>query len=79
MDRTREPAFEIKVQRKGQKSCEILKVPPSGELFELARMEDDEDTLHSVAADVAGIEKRLAELEFRRMFANPMDPSPCFI
>ena len=51
----------------------------TGELFELARMEDDEDTLRSVADDVAGIEKRLAELEFRRMFANPMDPSPCFI
>ena len=51
----------------------------TGELFELARMEDDEDTLHSVSEDVAGIEKRLAELEFRRMFANPMDPSPCFI
>ncbi|MBI5938518.1 MAG: peptide chain release factor 2 [Betaproteobacteria bacterium] len=51
----------------------------TGELFELARMEDDEDTLNSVAEDVAGIEKRLAELEFRRMFANPMDPSPCFI
>lgn len=35
MDRTREPAFEIKVQRKGQKACEILRVAPSGELFEL--------------------------------------------
>lgn len=35
MDRTREPAFEIKVQRKGQKACETLKVAPSGELFEL--------------------------------------------
>nr|WP_269470961.1 peptide chain release factor 2 [Sulfuritortus calidifontis] len=51
----------------------------TGELFELAQMEADEDTLHSVAADLAGIEKRVAELEFRRMFANPMDPSPCFI
>lgn len=35
MDRTRDPAFEIKVQRKGQTACEILKVSPSGELFEL--------------------------------------------
>jgi myo-inositol 2-dehydrogenase/D-chiro-inositol 1-dehydrogenase len=35
MDRTREPVFEIKVQRKGQEACEVLKVPPSGELFEL--------------------------------------------
>lgn len=35
MDRTREPAFEIKVQRKGRTACEVLTVPPSGELFEL--------------------------------------------
>ncbi|MEW6385809.1 MAG: hypothetical protein AB1514_18005, partial [Pseudomonadota bacterium] len=35
MDRTWEPMFEIKVQRKGQKACEVLKVAPSGELYEL--------------------------------------------
>ena len=51
----------------------------TAELFELAQMESDEDTLSSVSDDVQAIEKRLAELEFRRMFANPMDPSPCFI
>jgi len=51
----------------------------TAELFELAQAEADEETLQSVAQDVAAIEKRLAELEFRRMFSNPMDPSPCFI
>lgn len=35
MDRTWEPAFEIKVQRKGRKESEVLEVAPSGELFEL--------------------------------------------
>ena len=35
MDRTWEPVFEIKVQRKGQDACETLSVPPSGELYEL--------------------------------------------
>lgn len=35
MDRTRDPVFEIKVQRKGRQACEVLRVPPSGELFEL--------------------------------------------
>ncbi len=35
MDRTWEPIFEIKVQRKGQDACETLTVPPSGELYEL--------------------------------------------
>jgi len=35
MDRTRQPSFELKVQRRGQKTCETISVPPSGELFEL--------------------------------------------
>ena len=51
----------------------------SGELFSLAKGENDDDTLNSLAGDVDGIEKRVAELEFRRMFADPMDPNNCFI
>ncbi len=51
----------------------------SAELFELARADDDDPTLLAVAADVTGIEKGVAGLEFRRMFSNPMDPAPCFI
>jgi len=51
----------------------------SSELFELGRADDDDATLASVAADVAAIEKGVADLEFRRMFHNPMDPAPCFI
>ena len=49
------------------------------ELFELARADDDDPTLEAVAADVAAIEKRVADMEFRRMFSNPMDPASCFI
>ncbi len=48
-------------------------------LFELARAESDDDTLLAVQADVAGLQKRVEDMEFRRMFSNPMDPSPCFI
>jgi peptide chain release factor 2 len=51
----------------------------TGELFELARTEDDEDTMVSVESDLAGTEQRIGELEFRRMFANPTDPNNCFI
>ena len=51
----------------------------SGELFTLAKGEGDDDTLHAVAADVRGIEKLVANLEFRRMFSNPMDPNNCFV
>ncbi|MBS3934694.1 MAG: peptide chain release factor 2 [Sulfuritalea sp.] len=49
------------------------------ELFDLAKEENDEDTLLAVEADLAGVEAKVADLEFRRMFANPADPNNCFI
>jgi peptide chain release factor 2 len=51
----------------------------SGELFSLARGESDDDTLEAVATDVQGVEKLVADLEFRRMFNDPMDPNNCFV
>ncbi|HZX32792.1 MAG TPA: peptide chain release factor 2 [Rhodocyclaceae bacterium] len=49
------------------------------ELFDMGKEEGDDDTLHAVEADSAEIEKKVAGLEFRRMFNNPQDPSPCFL
>ena len=49
------------------------------ELFDLARAESDEDTLQGVSSDTEKLEKEVAELEFRRMFSNPLDPNNCFI
>ena len=49
------------------------------DLFDMAREEDDEDTLVSCEADTAGLEKRVEDMEFRRMFSNPADPNNCFI
>ncbi len=49
------------------------------ELFEMAREEDDADTLAAVETDLAEVEAKVADLEFRRMFANPADPNNCFI
>ena len=49
------------------------------ELFEMARGENDDDTLNSVAGDIDGIDSEIAGLEFRRMFSNPVDPNNCFI
>jgi peptide chain release factor 2 len=49
------------------------------ELFEMAREENDEDSLLSIAEDIEKIEQRVAALEFRRMFSNPADPNNCFI
>jgi len=51
----------------------------AADLFELAREEDDEDTLVAVESDVHGIESRAADMEFRRMFSNPADPNNAFI
>ena len=49
------------------------------ELLEMARDDNDESGFESVAADVASLEKSVAEMEFRRMFSNPMDPNNCFL
>jgi peptide chain release factor 2 len=51
----------------------------AAELFDLASAEKDDATLESIEADARGLEKQVAELEFRRMFSNPMDPNNCFI
>ena len=51
----------------------------TGELFELARTEGDDDTLRALQSEVRDIESIVAAMEFRRMFSNPMDPNPCFI
>ena len=49
------------------------------DLFEMAREENDDDTLLSIDADTREIEQRVAEMEFRRMFSNAMDSNNCFI
>ncbi len=49
------------------------------ELHALAQAEDDAATLASVGQDLQGLESSIKQLEFRRMFSNPADPSPCFM
>jgi peptide chain release factor 2 len=51
----------------------------SAELFALAKGEGDDDTLESIETDVREIGKLVADLEFRRMFNNAMDPNNCFV
>ncbi len=51
----------------------------AGDLFQMARAEDDDDTLSAVRDDLEAIEAETAQLEFRRMFNNPADPSNCFL
>ena len=49
------------------------------DLFDMAREEQDDDTLEAVEADTADLAKKVEALEFRRMFSNPMDPNNCFV
>ena len=46
----------------------------------MAKEEDDDAALLSIQRGYqTNMEKTVAEMEFRRMFSNPMDPNNCFI
>ncbi len=45
----------------------------------MARADDDDATLVAIEADVGKLGKEVADLEFQRMFSNPLDPNNCFI
>jgi peptide chain release factor 2 len=49
------------------------------ELIELAREENDPETLASVTDDIAECETRVAKLEFRRMFSGEHDAGNAFL
>lgn len=49
------------------------------DLLELAAVEDDQDTLDAVDADLQALLKQLEGLEFRRMFSGEMDPMNAYL
>ncbi|TNJ34565.1 peptide chain release factor 2 [Arenimonas terrae] len=49
------------------------------ELIDLAEMENDEDTVASVAEDVEKTAREVEQLEFRRMFSGKMDACNAFV
>ena len=49
------------------------------ELFDIAKTERDDATLVAIEKDARGLEQTVADMEFRRMFSNPMDPNSCFL
>ena len=51
----------------------------ASELLELAIAEDDSATVAEVETDLGGVEKVVAELEFRRMFSGEMDENNAFL
>lgn len=49
------------------------------ELFELSEMEGDDTGMQTIEADTQKLLAKVEQLEFRRMFNNPADPSNCFL
>ena len=49
------------------------------ELINMAVEENDADGFAAIVADVAHLEKQMADLEFKRMFNQPADPNNCFV
>ena len=51
----------------------------ANEMLLMAQEEADEEVLESITEDLEGFERRLAELEFRRMFSGEMDANNTFL
>ncbi len=51
----------------------------AGELLELAKEENDADTIAGVEVDLQELGQQLVELEFRRMFSGEMDANNTFL
>jgi peptide chain release factor 2 len=57
----------------------VLSTAEAEELLSMAKEENDEEIVDSVVSDLELLEKRLAELEFRRMFSGDMDGNNSFL
>jgi len=55
------------------------KLNDADELVQMAGEEDDEATVESVRTDLAGLEKQVADREFRLMFSGEMDANNSFL
>lgn len=51
----------------------------AGVLLEMARDDDDSETVSAVTSDLDGFERSILELEFQRMFAGAMDGSNAYV
>ena len=49
------------------------------ELYEMSKEEGDVDAIAAIESDAQPLREQVEQLEFRRMFNNPADPSNCFI
>ena len=51
----------------------------NAELYEMVKADQDVASLQSIETDANKLRSTVEELEFRRMFSNPADPSNCFL
>lgn len=54
-------------------------VADARELFELSMAEKDWDAVEAIGADVDGFAAEVGQLEFKRMFNQPMDSANCYL
>jgi peptide chain release factor 2 len=79
--RTQEIGREKKLLEDTVVTLESLKhqLNDAQELFQIARDEADDAALESIAVDISNVGKVIADLEFRCMFSDPMDPNNCYV
>ena len=49
------------------------------DLLELARLENDDETIEEIAKESEGVKQKLEKLEFRRMFSGEADEASAFV
>ena len=54
-------------------------ITDNAELFELASIENDDVTLQTLDLEITRLEDIVNDIDFKRMFSNPMDSNNCFI
>jgi len=57
----------------------ISQLQDNDELFAMAVAENDVETLKILKKEIAHLDELVNDIEFKRMFSNPMDPNNCFI
>ena len=54
-------------------------ITDNAELFELASVENDDVTLQTLDQEISRLDDIVNDIDFKRMFSNPMDSNNCFI
>jgi len=54
-------------------------ITDNAELFELASVENDDVTLQTLDHEISRLDDIVNDIDFKRMFSNPMDSNNCFI